>query len=124
MPFEGFQTKPRCLMRSGAEREPCVDHDPDSSRRRGIVAPFGTNEDALPDLHRLQILVGERNPIARVGWLDLAAESRLQLGLAGVIIEKHPQARAFLKFHDPRASRFPKLGDREIAIRLRTFNVD
>ena len=48
---------------------PGIHLDADAAGRRRVVAPSGTDEDALADLHRLQVLARERHPVARVGRL-------------------------------------------------------
>ncbi len=69
----------------------------------------------------------ERNPVACVGRLDLAAETHLYLVLPLIPVEKCAQARdvvPFLEFDDPGAPRLPEISDGKILVLLAAFEVN
>ena len=86
-------------------------------------APFGTHEDTLPDRHRLEKLVSERDPVACIGGLRHAAELGEQFSLPCVIVEKDAPGIVG-QLDDACAARFPQFCSQNVFVGLLTVEVD
>ena len=119
-------------MSAGAEGEARVDLNANAAGGRGVLPPFRADENALADFHGLEMLVGEGNPVARVGGHGLSTEAGDEFGLTRIVIEEGAEARrvpgclksAVFQFHDARGAGFEEVGDEKVFFRLPAGEVD
>ena len=75
----------------------------------------------------MQVLAGERHPVAGLGRSRFAPEARHQSGLVGTGIEEHSEPNNVVPFFElvnARTASLEEVGNHDVFVRLRAIKVD